>query len=167
MYASVVVIFHVTAMSIGHGFVLVVLIILPGITEPEAKVRNRIIRFCTLQAPYRFLEAVLLYAEIEAPTVQLLRRYSQQRLQPVRGVHDCQGPGETVQEQCSSRLMSVWFRALGEFRGNVGQHVVSRISWRRGEELSDDWCVHCTLCQTLVNRTRDAMVLCCSAYSGF
>lgn len=54
------------AVTVPHLFVLVDLVILPRISKPKPKVRDRIVGLGAFQTSDRFLQAVLLDAVVEA-----------------------------------------------------------------------------------------------------
>ena len=123
-----------------HMFILH-LIFSSRISEPEAKIRDRVVGFGTLQTFHSVLQTVFLYTVVEALTAELVSRNPQKIRQTIRRIHDSKRTSEAIQKQRCSRLVRVWLDLLRELVRDVRQHMISRIPGRGGEELTYYWSI--------------------------
>jgi hypothetical protein len=147
-------IFFIRTQDIRHDIVLALgrqsllgILSRSRIAKEESHVGDGIVAFGGLQAPYCIAQAVLGYAVVEALPFHGLSRNANDLLDSTRGVHDSKGSRKSVQEKRSARLMGLAFRAEIELAGQMRQHVVSRILWRRGEQFAYDGGFNSSLCK--------------------
>lgn len=136
----------------------------PGIAEPKAEVRDRVVGLCTLQTPHSICQAIICNAFIKALVLQLLRAQPKNLCNGIGRKHDGQGSGESVENESGPRLS--FDRGHLELGREMLQHVVTRIPRRTREDASDLGCIDSPPCGYSKPRMRRRMSM-DSTYSRF